>query len=134
MIRLFRQMHSKYIKLLLLLMLFSIGNRAHAQEAGPLIDKIAAKVDNHIILLSDIEFTYLDLAARGALAGDDPKCRRVFSRSIMGNRRCFEVDPPTATRSPFFQRCASMDRRPRHSDPHSISSPRTERSPRLPNS
>ena len=74
MIRLFKQMHSKYIKVLLLLVLISIGNQVQAQETGPLIDKIAAKVDNHIILLSDIEFTYLDLAARGALVGDDPKC------------------------------------------------------------
>ena len=42
---------------------------------GPVIDKIVAKVDNYIILLSDIEFAYLDLASRGGLVGEEPKCR-----------------------------------------------------------
>ena len=44
-------------------------------DGGPVIDKIVAKVDNYIILLSDIEFAYLDLASRGGLADEEPKCR-----------------------------------------------------------
>lgn len=74
MIRLFREMHSRYIKVILLFVLITLSRIGSAQETGPLIDKIAAKVDNYIVLLSDVEFAYLDLASRGALTGDDPKC------------------------------------------------------------
>ncbi|RLD20212.1 MAG: peptidylprolyl isomerase [Bacteroidetes bacterium] len=57
-------------------MVLSLPLMSYGQsEEGPVIDKIVAKVDNYIILLSDIEFAYLDLASRGALVGDDPKCR-----------------------------------------------------------
>lgn len=57
-------------------MVLSLPLMSYGQsEERPVIDKIVAKVDNYIILLSDIEFAYLDLASRGALVGDDPKCR-----------------------------------------------------------
>jgi peptidyl-prolyl cis-trans isomerase SurA len=57
-------------------MVLSLPLMSYGQsEEGPVIDKIVGKVDNYIILLSDIEFAYLDLASRGALVGDDPKCR-----------------------------------------------------------
>lgn len=69
-----KQMHLKYIKRIALLIMIVFSLPTIAQPQGSLIDKIAAKVDNHIILLSDIEFTYLDLASRGALSGEDPKC------------------------------------------------------------
>lgn len=51
----------------------SLNSYGQADE-GPVIDKIVAKVDNHIILLSDIEFAYLDMASRGALIGEYPRC------------------------------------------------------------
>jgi len=69
-------MHLKFtnyiivIGLGLLLPIFSFGQ----SKDEPVIDKIVAKVDNYIILKSDIEFSYLDLASRGALAGKDPRC------------------------------------------------------------
>jgi len=48
----------------------------HSQSTeGPIIDKIIAKVDNYIILLSDVEFSYLDLSSRGALVGKNPRCK-----------------------------------------------------------
>ena len=53
-------------------------------DEGPVIDKIVAKVDNYIILLSDVEFAYLDLASRGALAGDEPKCD--ILQSLIGQK------------------------------------------------
>ena len=75
MIRLFKQTHLRFTKVISLMLLVVASNLSLAQSpGGPLIDKIAAKVDNYIVLLSDVEFTYLDLASRGALAGDDPKC------------------------------------------------------------
>jgi peptidyl-prolyl cis-trans isomerase SurA len=64
----------KHISLLILILgmpLFSAGQPGE----GPIIDKIVAKVDNYIVLLSDVEFAYLDLASRGGLVGDNPKCK-----------------------------------------------------------
>jgi peptidyl-prolyl cis-trans isomerase SurA len=50
---------------------FSFG-----QEAKPkVIDEIVAKVDDNIILLSDIEYMYLDMASRGAIGGPNPRCQ-----------------------------------------------------------
>ena len=69
-----KTMRLKYIsKYLWLLLLWPLA--AVAQEEGPVIDKVAAKVDNYIILKSEIEYAYLDLSARGALRGPDPKCQ-----------------------------------------------------------
>ena len=84
MIRLFKQMHSKFTKSILLIILVALSNVALAQNEGPLIDKIAAKVDNYIVLLSDVEFAYLDLASRGALVGDEPKC--LVLQSLITNK------------------------------------------------
>ena len=42
---------------------------------GPLVDKIIAKVDNYIVLKSDLERNYLDQLAQGLNPGDDTKCR-----------------------------------------------------------
>ncbi len=70
-------MHLKYIKpILFLTVALTLPRLGQGQQSeGPVIDKIVAKVDNYIILLSDIEFAYLDLASRGALIGDNPKCK-----------------------------------------------------------
>lgn len=76
MIKQFKQMRSKYINISVILIgLFAMSFSVQAQqENGALVDKIVAKVDNYIVLYSDIEFAYLDLASRGGLIGDDPKC------------------------------------------------------------
>ena len=76
MIKLLKQMHLKPIKIfILLLMIVGSPLIGYSQESeGPTIDKIIAKVDNYIILLSDIEFAYLDLSSRGALRGEYPRC------------------------------------------------------------
>jgi peptidyl-prolyl cis-trans isomerase SurA len=76
MIRLLKRIHlkfTKYFTLALVALSMSLISYGQAGE-GPVIDKIVAKVDNYIILLSDIEFAYLDLASRGALVGENPKC------------------------------------------------------------
>jgi peptidyl-prolyl cis-trans isomerase SurA len=74
MIRLFKQKHLRFTKGIFLIIMIAWSNILLAQNQGPLIDKIAAKVDNYIVLLSDVEFAYLDLASRGGLVGDNPKC------------------------------------------------------------
>jgi len=76
MIRRLKLVHLKSIKAILLLTVVSVlPLTGHSQQSqDPVIDKIICKVDNNIILLSDIEFTYLDMSARGALRGEYPKC------------------------------------------------------------
>lgn len=65
-------------------MLMLIPIMVKAQPAGGelVIDKIVGKVDNYIILKSDIEFAYLDMASRGALVGTDPKCQILNSMIV----------------------------------------------------
>ncbi len=77
MIRLLKVTHLKFIKYFALLSMVLITPEIGYTQPGEgvIIDKIIAKVDNYIILLSDVEFTYLDLASRGALVGDEPKCK-----------------------------------------------------------
>lgn len=88
MIRLLKRMHLRSIKILALILMIA-GNpfSGFSQESeGPTIDKIIAKVDNYIILLSDIEFAYLDLSSRGALRGENPKCeilKSVITQKMM---------------------------------------------------
>lgn len=49
---------------------FSFGQSSD----GLVIDKIAAKVDNYIILKSDVEKAYLDYLSRGEYRGSNAKC------------------------------------------------------------
>jgi len=74
---------TKYIALLLMVLTIPLISYGQTDE-GPVIDKIVAKVDNYIILLSDVEFAYLDLASRGALVGDKPKCNVL--QSLIGQK------------------------------------------------
>ena len=57
MIRLLKQDRLKFTKYMaLLLMVLTIPFISYGQtDEGPVIDKIVAKVDNYIILLSDVE-------------------------------------------------------------------------------
>ena len=86
MIRLLKQNRLKFTKyIVLLLVVLSMPFISYGQGVeGPVIDKIVAKVDNYIILLSDVEFAYLDLASRGALVGDEPKCNVL--QSLIGQK------------------------------------------------
>jgi len=67
----------KYISSLLALFFIAITT-GFSQDSAPepqIIDEIVAKVDDHIILLSDIEYMYLDMASRGAIGGPNPRCQ-----------------------------------------------------------
>ena len=69
-----RQMPLKSIRNISSLALVLISSLVLGQP-GTMVDKIIAKVDNHIILHSDVEFAYFDLASRGGLVGENPKCQ-----------------------------------------------------------
>jgi len=66
------QMRLRFIttSALILLALFS-----RAQDNEVVIDKIVAKVDNYIILKSELERSYLDFLSRGELRGSNAKCQ-----------------------------------------------------------
>lgn len=68
------QMHLKFI----LINLFVFGGltvNSQSSADGLVIDKIAAKVDDFIILQSDLEKAYLDFLSRGEYRGSDAKCQ-----------------------------------------------------------
>lgn len=46
----------------------------HSQDGGIVIDKIIAKVDDYIVLKSDLETAYLDFLSRGELRSSNAKC------------------------------------------------------------
>lgn len=57
-----------------------------AQDNGVVVDKIIAKVDNYIVLKSDLETTYLNYLANGNPATPDAKCRilaQLISQKLM---------------------------------------------------
>lgn len=69
------KIHLKYIGSLAVAIVLFWGNSYGQQKKPEVIDEIVAKVDDHIILLSDIEYMYLDMASRGALVGPTPRCQ-----------------------------------------------------------
>ncbi len=67
------QMRLKFIAISLLL--FSgIGVVGQSSDDGIIIDRIAAKVDNYIILKSEVEKAYLDFLSRGEYRSSNAKC------------------------------------------------------------
>lgn len=68
-----RRMHLKYLIISLFTILSSNG-RAQESE-GVVIDKIIAKVDDYIVLKSELERAYLDFLARGQTRGSNAKCK-----------------------------------------------------------
>jgi peptidyl-prolyl cis-trans isomerase SurA len=68
-------MRLKFLIVSLLLSLVSIGQ---GQE-GVVIDKIIAKVDDYIVLKSDLEMAYLDYLSRGRYRSDEARCKLLES-------------------------------------------------------
>ena len=66
-------MHSKFLAVSLLL----IGFVASAQpsQEGVVVDKIIAKIDDHIILKSDMEKSILQVLSRGQAVNEQAKCQ-----------------------------------------------------------
>lgn len=65
------QMHLRFI-VISILVFFSC--RISAQSNEIVIDKIIAKVDDYIILKSELERSYLDFLSRGQMRGSNAKC------------------------------------------------------------
>ena len=74
----YRRNISRYItKYFAALTLVGISISAHGQQKpeGILVDRIIAKVDNYIVLKSELERSYLTVLSRGESAGTDTRCR-----------------------------------------------------------
>jgi peptidyl-prolyl cis-trans isomerase SurA len=64
------------------LLYFMMPTVSVAQFAPPVIDEIVAKVDNHIIMRSEIEFAYIQAVAEGQRDNGALKCRLLESLII----------------------------------------------------
>lgn len=72
-------MNLRYIKiktfLTSIMVVLTIGSSFAQTEQGVLIDKIVAKVDDYIILKSELEKAYLDFLSRGQVSQGNAKCQ-----------------------------------------------------------
>lgn len=78
-------MHIRFFSITLLLLLFGRA-AAPAQEAGMVVDKIVAKVDDYIVLKSDVESTYLSYLSSGREMPSNPRCeilRQLLIEKVM---------------------------------------------------
>ncbi|MEP5613175.1 MAG: peptidylprolyl isomerase [Cyclobacteriaceae bacterium] len=67
------QMHLRFIAINTL-MICAMSVFGQSSEDGIIIDRIAAKVDDYIILKSDVEKSYLDFLSQGEYRGSNAKC------------------------------------------------------------
>ena len=70
----------KYIKIILFFFIPYIL-QAQNKTSGVVIDKIIAKIDDYIVLKSELESTYLDVLSRGERLSGNTKCA-VFKNLI----------------------------------------------------
>ena len=65
----------------IIISLFCLGGIAQAQTSpeGVVVDKIIAKIDDYIILKSDLERSYLDYLSRGQARSESAKCQLLES-------------------------------------------------------
>ncbi|MEM1406180.1 MAG: peptidylprolyl isomerase [Bacteroidota bacterium] len=71
------------IKIASLAILLQLSNFAKGQEAGLIIDQIIGKVDNYIVLQSDLEKAHAAYLANGNPVGPNSKCQ-LFAQLISG--------------------------------------------------
>ncbi len=71
-----KQGHQMRLRSIVTSILCCIGFFGYSQdsEGGVIIDKIAAKVDDYIVLKSDVEKAYLDFLSQGEYRGPNAKC------------------------------------------------------------
>lgn len=73
---------SRFLTGSLLGSLLFFGAPATAQDAGFVVDKIIAKVDNYIVLKSELELAYQAYLSEGNPASDDAQCE-LFNRLLL---------------------------------------------------
>ena len=69
-------MSLKYISRAILAICIFTGfiSKSNAQDEGIMVDQIICKVDNYVILQSELDKAYLDFLSRGQYAPGDVKC------------------------------------------------------------
>ncbi|SMD35019.1 periplasmic chaperone for outer membrane proteins SurA [Reichenbachiella faecimaris] len=74
----------KYIKLVLIGLLMGVISTGQAQsdDKGVVIDRIIAKVDDYIVLKSELDRAYLEFLSRGELSQGNAKCQILESLVI----------------------------------------------------
>lgn len=77
-------MNLKYIKLGFVAILLGLvgGVKAQSDDKGVVIDRIIAKVDDYIVLKSELDRAYLEFLSRGELAQGNAKCQILESLVI----------------------------------------------------
>jgi len=75
-------MISKFLIASILSVLVLLSSVASAQDTGLVVDKIIGKVDNYIILKSELEMAYQSYLAEGNPASEDARCQ-LFNRLVM---------------------------------------------------
>ncbi|WP_084372950.1 peptidylprolyl isomerase [Reichenbachiella faecimaris] len=77
-------MNLKYIKLVLIGLLMGVISTGQAQsdDKGVVIDRIIAKVDDYIVLKSELDRAYLEFLSRGELSQGNAKCQILESLVI----------------------------------------------------
>ena len=63
----------KYISFIFFVLSF-LPCRAQEESSGVVIDKIISKIDDYIVLKSELESTYLDVLSRGQRLSGNTKC------------------------------------------------------------
>lgn len=75
--------YTRVIRAILLLLFGCLATVGWSQiKRGQIIDKIVAKVDNYIVLKSEVDKTYLEFLSRGQTASGDIKCQ-IFESMVM---------------------------------------------------
>ena len=68
------QRREKILKFLISTWLVAASFAVYAQEPGTVIDKIIVKVDNYVVLKSDLENAYLNYLSNGNAATEEARC------------------------------------------------------------
>jgi len=75
--------YTRLTRAILLLLFGCLATVAWSQiKRGQIIDKIVAKVDNYIVLKSEVDKTYLEFLSRGQTGSGDIKCQ-IFESMVM---------------------------------------------------
>lgn len=72
----------KYLRISAIILVIGLSQIGWAQDTGFVVDKIIAKIDNYIVLKSELELAYQAYLAEGNPTSDEARCE-IFNRLIM---------------------------------------------------